>query len=77
MVKVLDAVFDGEILRFEEPVELKPNTRVRVTIETIELPEATPLSFLQTARNLNLQGPADWAERLEDYLYAGEANGEA
>jgi hypothetical protein len=26
-------------------------------------------SFLREARALNLQGPADWSERLEEYLY--------
>jgi hypothetical protein len=28
-------------------------------------------SFLQVARSLHLQGPADWSSRLDDYLYGG------
>ena len=34
MTKTLGATFDGEVLRLDEPLDLKPNTRVRVTIET-------------------------------------------
>jgi len=32
---------------------------------------AEPKSFLQVARSLRLQGPADWSSRLDDYLYGG------
>jgi hypothetical protein len=32
---------------------------------------ADPKSFLQVARSLRLQGPADWSSRLDDYLYGG------
>ncbi len=34
MTKTLEATFDGETLRPDEPLDLEPNTRVRVTIET-------------------------------------------
>ncbi len=33
MVKTLQAIFDGQVLRPEEPVDLKPNTRYRITVE--------------------------------------------
>jgi predicted DNA-binding antitoxin AbrB/MazE fold protein len=36
MTKTLRAVFDGAVLRPEEPVDLKPNTRYVVTIEREE-----------------------------------------
>jgi hypothetical protein len=73
MTKTLFATFDGEALRPEEPVSLAPNTRVRVTIETTEENEATGASsFLRTAQALDLDGPADWSARMEEYLY-GEA----
>jgi predicted DNA-binding antitoxin AbrB/MazE fold protein len=77
MIQILDAIFDGTVLRPEEPIELRPNTRVRITIESVEPTEIQPLSFLQTARALNLQGPPDWSEKLEDYLYErdDDANG--
>ena len=36
MPKSVRAVFDGEVLRPEEPVDLKPNARYVVTIEREE-----------------------------------------
>jgi hypothetical protein len=75
MTKTLEATFDGEVLRPDEPLALEPNTRVRITIETAERPPARPTSFLRTARSLSLQGPPDWAARLDDYLYGGETAG--
>jgi hypothetical protein len=68
MTKTIKAVFDGKTLRPEEPLELAPNTRVRLTIETPSPVEA-PVSFLKTARSLKLDGPADWSANLEEYLY--------
>lgn len=64
MTKSLHATFDGLVLRLDEPVELAPNTRVRITIETIDAPAEKTVSFLQTARSLNLQGPSDWSAHL-------------
>ena len=72
MTTTVFATFDGEVLRPEDPVTLAPNTRVRVTIETTVAAESKSSSFLRTAQSLNLDGPADWSERLEEYLY-GEA----
>jgi hypothetical protein len=34
MTRTLEATFDGNVLRLEEPLDLQPNTHVRVTIET-------------------------------------------
>jgi len=72
MTTTVFATYDGEVLRPEGPVTLAPNTRVRVTIETTVADENKSSSFLRTAQALNLDGPADWSERLEEYLY-GEA----
>lgn len=69
MTKTLEAVFDGEVLRPDEPLELQPNTRVRITIEDTLSQETKRLSFLRTARSLNLQGPPDWSARIDEYLY--------
>jgi len=71
MSKTLEAVFDGEVLRPDEPLELEPNTRVRITIERTSHQRRKPRSFLQTARSLNLQGHSDWSTRIEEYLYEG------
>jgi hypothetical protein len=72
MTTTLDAIYDGEVLRFDEPIELEPNTRVRITIEITRPIIKKRRSFLQTARSLNLQGPSDWSARFEDYLYKRE-----
>jgi len=31
-----------------------------------------PYSSLKFAMSLNLEGPADWSENLDDYLYRGK-----
>ena len=70
----LFATFDGHVLRPEEPIHLAPNTRVRLTVEPAspEPRSAKPVSFLDTARSLDLEGPSDWSERLDEYLYGEE-----
>ena len=72
MSQTLEAIFDGTVLRPIEPLILEPNTRVRITVESEQSPELKKRSFLQTARSLNLDGPSDWSERIEDYLYGAQ-----
>jgi len=72
MTTTLNAIYDGKVLRLDEPIELEPNTPVRVTIETTKPIIKKKRSFLQTARSLNLEGPPDWSARFEDYLYKRE-----
>lgn len=70
MTRTLYGTFDGEVLRFEEPLELAPHTRLRVTIESESEPEASqPKSFLDVVQGLKLDGPSDWSSRLHDHLY--------
>ncbi|HEV7797532.1 MAG TPA: antitoxin family protein, partial [Pyrinomonadaceae bacterium] len=57
MTKTLEATYDGEVLRPDEPLELDANTRVKITIETQENRPGNGMSFLDTARSLNLEGP--------------------
>jgi hypothetical protein len=38
MTRTLEATFDGKALIPDEPLDLKPSTRVRVTIETTSAP---------------------------------------
>ncbi len=71
MSQTLDAVFDGNVFRPDQPIELEPNTRVRITIEPTPPAERNSESFLRVARSLNLEGPPDWSSRLDDYLYGG------
>lgn len=69
MTKTLDAIYDGNVLRLDEPIDLKANTKVRITIEAIDPVSTKKGSFLRTAQSLNLDGPPDWSARFEDYLY--------
>jgi predicted DNA-binding antitoxin AbrB/MazE fold protein len=69
MSRTIDAVYDGKVFRPSEPVTLKPNTRVKIILDTEEEEQDQPKSFLQTARALNLEGPVDWARNIDDYLY--------
>ena len=71
MSQTLDATFDGSVFRPDQPIELEPNTRVRITIEPNMTSERNPVSFLRVARSLNLDGPHDWSSRLDEYLYHG------
>ena len=59
-LRVLPEGQQAEVLKFvEDLAEGKPT------------PEQKAKSFLQVARSLRLQGPADWSSRLDDYLYGG------
>ena len=72
MVETIEAIYDGEVLRPEDPLILEPNTRVRITVETLEPATRESTSFLDMAQSLNLDGPPDWAENIDSYLYGGE-----
>jgi hypothetical protein len=77
MTKTIDATFDGKVFQPDEAFVLEPNTRVRLTIETIEPKLGEPYSFLDLLASLNMEGPADWSERFEEYsqeLIDNEAN---
>lgn len=69
MTKTLNAIYDGKVFKPEKPLDLKPNIRVRITIDTSDREIVNRGSFLQTARSLKLKGPSDWSSHLEDYLY--------
>lgn len=62
--RTVTAIFDGEVLRPDEPLDLEPNTRVQITIEVIAAPAEKTLSLLDTAASLNLEGPSDWSVRI-------------
>jgi hypothetical protein len=69
MTTTIEAVFDGTVLRLDQPLALAPNTRVRITIEAVEPPPPPGTSFLRTARSLKLDAPADFATNVDAYLY--------
>jgi len=45
------------------------SVEVIVILESPAASKSAPVSFLQTARNLELDGPKDWSENFENYLY--------
>ena len=69
MEQTLHAIYDGKVFKPEKPLDLKPNVRVRLTVETSQEEKHKKRSFLQTARSLKIEGPSDWSAHLEDYLY--------
>lgn len=76
MVQVVDAVYDGQVLRPSEPLKLEKNAHVRVTVESVEPMRVEGASFLDVAMSLDLAGPPDWSENVEDYLEQGRRNGQ-
>ncbi|CAN5558672.1 MAG: antitoxin family protein [Acidobacteriota bacterium] len=80
MEKTVDATFDGEVFRPNEPVDLASNTKVKVIIEEkklklVEVPKkgkAEPYAFFKYLRTLKLDGPSDFSTNLDDYLYHGK-----
>jgi hypothetical protein len=60
----IEATFDGNVFHPTGEVPIPPNATVRLTIESLETKQHRPTSFLKTARELNLQGPPDWAASL-------------
>ena len=69
MTQTVEAIYDGAVLRPATALGLEPNTRVRLTVETLPPAKPAPASFLHTARSLGLSGPADWSANLDSYLY--------
>ena len=69
MSQTLEAMFDGSVFRPDQPIEMEPNTRVRITIEPATTSDKESVSFLEVAESLNLEGPPDWSSRLDEYLY--------
>lgn len=70
VLKTLTALFDGEVLRPEHPVDLKPNARYVVTVER-EVDGAEGQSAWDVLEKLvgSVEGPRDWAAEHDHYLY--------
>ncbi|MGC1376021.1 MAG: antitoxin AF2212-like protein [Anaerolineales bacterium] len=69
VLKMIEATYDGQVIRPDAPLNLEPNTRVRITVTTVKPARGKAKSFLATARSLKLEGPTDMAENLDEYLY--------
>ena len=67
-LQIVEAVFDGIVLRPTSPLLLKPNTQVRITIEVVKKKRGKSKSFLDVARSAKLKGPRDFSENLDKYF---------
>jgi len=74
VLQTVEAIYDGKVLRTKTPLALKPNTRVRITIETTQVKRGKSKSFLETARLLKIKGPRDLSENLDEYIYGGRSS---
>lgn len=77
MEKIVDATFDGQVFRPDEPIDLKPNTKAKIIIEEKLVGEKKkrsrkPYAWVDLALAANLDLPADYALNIDDYLYRGK-----
>jgi hypothetical protein len=77
MGKTVTAVFDGQALHPEGPVDLKPNARYRVTIER-EVREGEAHDAWDILQDLTgaLHEAPNWAAEHDHYLYGTPARKE-
>ena len=57
MTTTLEATFDGQVLRPDKPLDLEPNTRVRVTIESREKPKTSRGSLRELFGSVDVGHP--------------------
>jgi hypothetical protein len=50
MTDMIEALYGGKVFRPTGPIALAPNTRVRMTVESLPPAEREAPSFLRTAR---------------------------
>jgi hypothetical protein len=73
----VDATYDGKVVLPDEPLPLPPDARVTISFEMAdeEQPPAEtkkkgePYAVLKAALAANIEGPPDWSERVDHYLY--------
>jgi len=68
-IHTLHAHFDGKVLTPEEPVDLKPNVRYRITIEDDESISGQSIWEKFSDFTGKIDGPEDWSEEHDHYLY--------
>jgi hypothetical protein len=70
MSQTITVLFDGEVLRPDSPLDLKPNARYRIIIQ--DEPEGEPggnaWDVLEALAG-SIEAPPDWASEHDHYLY--------
>ncbi|MDB6020191.1 MAG: hypothetical protein JWQ04_48 [Pedosphaera sp.] len=70
MTQTLKAIFDGKVFRPEEPVKFPAFSPVEIIVRTPrKKAKGSPYSALKFAASLKLEGPKDFSENLDEYLY--------
>lgn len=71
MGQTITAVYDGQVLRPETPLDLEANTRYVVTVTPIDSFEQA-VDAWSVLDNLtgSVDAPPDWAREHDHYLYA-------
>lgn len=67
--KTLHAIFDGNVLRPEESIDLEVNVRYLVTIQRKE--DTVSQNLWDTLKKFSgkVEGPEDWSKEHDHYLY--------
>jgi|GEM_PF-755300 predicted DNA-binding antitoxin AbrB/MazE fold protein len=71
--QVIEAVYDGRVFLPQQSPMLKANTRVRITVEQVKAKRTRKKSFLETARAIKIDAPADFSTNVDEYLYQGKS----
>lgn len=70
MSQTLTAVFDGDVLRPDSPLNLEPNTRYVITIQSVEQPVTLENAWdVLEAMTGTVEAPRDWSSEHDHYLY--------
>ena len=71
----IDAVFDGEVLRPQEPLELTPNEHYSITIDVSPVSgEVNAWKYLESIAG-TIDGPTDWSAEHDHYIYGTPKRG--
>ncbi|NJK50078.1 antitoxin family protein [Candidatus Gracilibacteria bacterium] len=67
---VITAIFDGQVLRPETSLDLEPNKRYAITIETESVTASVGNAWdvLETFAG-SVEAPEDWSSEHDHYLY--------
>jgi len=69
MLKEIHVIFDGKALQPVEPVDLEPNTEYLVTIKKeVSLEKKSLWNIIDDIIG-KVDGPSDWSEEHDHYLY--------
>ena len=71
MNKTLTAVFDGDDLRPDSPLDLTPNTRYVITIQSVEEQQRAEKNAWDVLEAMTgtVEAPSDWSSEHDHYLY--------